>query len=81
VLNIRKKEGYVKVKEGKRGGSINRKGAGFGALIPPANVHHLPPGRKQIVRDECGVYPHPRREGVIEKEKVLTSANDNKILF
>ena len=72
VSNIRKKEVYVKMKEGKRGGSINRKGAGFGAQIPPANVHQVLPGREQIVRYECGVYPYPRREGVIEKEKVLT---------
>lgn len=60
------------MKERKRRGLINQKDAGFGPRIPPANVHQVLPGREQIVRYECGVYPHPRREGVIEKEKVLT---------
>ncbi len=49
-----------------------QKGAGFGVRIPAANVYRVLPGREQIVRNECGVYPYPRREGVIEKEKVLT---------
>jgi hypothetical protein len=46
-------------------------------LFRPTCIGSCP--RESRSWETCGVYPHPRREGAIEKEKVLTQTNPNKI--